>query len=55
MNQIVNNIWLTWKLTYILRTYKICNSIVRFSKNEINNKLLGGIILLRVTTGVTYT
>ena len=55
MNQIVNNIWLIWKLTYILRTYRICNSIVRFSKNEINNKLLGGVILLRVTPNLNLT
>ena len=54
MNQIVNNILLTWKLTYILRTYRICNSIVRFSKNEINNKLLGGVILLKVTPSISW-
>ena len=54
MNQIVNNIWLTWKLTYILRTYRICNLIVRFSKNEINNKLLGGVILFRVIPSKTW-
>ena len=29
MDQIINNIWLTWNLTCVLRTY---NSIVIFSK-----------------------
>ena len=40
------------KLACILRTYKTCNSTVGFSKYESNNKLLGGVILLRVTPGV---
>ena len=47
---------MAWKLTYILRTYRTCNSIIGFSKYEINNKLLGGVILFRVkTSGVTRT
>ena len=39
----------------MLRTYKTCNPIVRFPKYELNNKLLGGVTLLRVTLGVTWT
>jgi len=43
-------------LACILRTYRTCNSTIGFSKYEINNKLLGGVILLRVKTlGVTRT
>ena len=37
----------------MLRTYRTYNSTVRFSKYEYYNKLLGGITLLRVTSGVT--
>ena len=41
----------------MLRTYKTCNSTVRFSKYEFYKKLskkkLGGITLLRVALGVT--
>ena len=37
----------------MLRTYRTCNLTTRFSKYEINYKLLGGITLLRVTPGVT--
>ena len=55
MDRMVNSIQLTWKLAWILRTYKTCNSTVRFSKYEFYNKLLGGVILLRVTPGVTWT
>ena len=51
----INNIQLTSKLAWMLRTYKTCNSTVRFSKYEFYNKLLGGITLLRVTPGVTWT
>ena len=54
MDQIVNNIQLIWKLACMLRTYKICNSTVEFSKYEFNNKLLTGVILLRVTPCVTW-
>ena len=39
----------------MLRTYKICNSTVGFSKYEFNNKLLSGVTLLRVTLGVIWT
>ena len=55
MNRIVNYIRLAWKLACVLRTYKICNSIVGFSKYEFNNKLLGSVTLFRVTQGVTWT
>ena len=39
----------------MLSTYKTCNSTVRFSKYEFYNKLLGGVTLLRVIPGVTWT
>ena len=37
----------------MLRTYKICNSTVRFSKYKFNDKLLSSVALLRFTPGVT--
>ena len=49
----VNNIQLAWKLTYILRTYRTCNSTVGFSKYKFYNKLLGDVTLLKVTPGAT--
>ena len=39
----------------MLKTYRICNSMVRFSKYEFYNKLLGGITFLRIILGVTWT
>ena len=51
MDQIVNNIQLAW----LLKTYRTCNLMVRFSKYEFYNKLLNGITLLRVTPSVTWT
>ena len=39
----------------MLRTYRTCNSTVRFSKYELNNKLLGDVTLLIITPGVTWT
>ena len=39
----------------MLSTYKTYNSTVRFSKYECYNKLLGGVTLLRVTPGITWT
>ena len=39
----------------MLRTYRIYNSTVGFSKYEFYYKLLGGITLLRVTLGVIWT
>ena len=41
-----------WKLACMLRTY---NSMVEFSKYEFNNKLLGGVILLRVNVTASVT
>ena len=55
MDQMVNYIWLSWKLACILRTYRTCNSTVRFLKYEFNNKLLSSVILLKVALGVTWT
>ena len=55
MDRMVNYIRLAWKITCILRTYRTYNSIVRFLKYELYNKLLNGVILLRVTLGVTWT
>ena len=55
MNRMVNNIQLTWKLVWMLRTCRICNSMVRFSKYELYNKLLGCVTLFRVTLGITWT
>ena len=55
IDQMVNNIQLTWKLAWILRIYRIYNSTVRFSKYEFYYKLLDGITLLRVTLGVIWT
>ena len=54
MNWMVNYIQLAWKLAYMLRIYRTCNSIAGFSKYEFYNKLLGGVILLRITPGVTW-
>ena len=51
----VNNIQLTWKLAWILKTYRICNSTIRFSKYELHNKLLDSVILLRITLDITWT
>ena len=53
MDQMVNYIWLAWKLAYILRTYGTYNSTVEFSKYEFNNNLLGGVTFFRVTSDVT--
>ena len=55
MDKLVNKIVLIWKLACMLRTYRTYNSMVVFSKYEFNNKLLGGVTLLRVTPGVTWT
>ena len=51
----VNYIRLTWKLACILRTYRTYNLMVEFSKYEFNNKLLGGVILLRVNVTASVT
>ena len=44
-----------WKLACMLRTYKTYNSTVGFLKYELNNKLLDGVTLFKVTPGVTST
>ena len=48
MDQMVNNIQLTWKLAWMLRTYRTCNSTVGFSKYEFYNKLLSDVTLFMV-------
>ena len=50
----VNYIWLTMKLAYMLRTYRTYNLTVGFLKYEFNNKLLGGVTFFRVISGVTW-
>ena len=55
MDWIVNNIQLIWKLAWMLRTYRTCNSTVKFSKYEFYNKLLDGVTLLKLTPDVTWT
>ena len=50
----LNYTQLAWKLACMLRTYRICNPMVGFSKYEFNNKLLGGVTFFRVTLGVTW-
>ena len=53
MDRMVNNIQLVWKLACLFRTYRTCNPTVEFSKYKFINKLLGGVILFRVTLSVT--
>ena len=53
MDLTVNYIRLAWKLVCMLRIYRTCNSTAGFSKYEFNNKLLGGVTLLKVTLSVT--
>ena len=48
MDRMINYIWLAWKLAYKLRTYRACNSNIRFSKYEFNNKLLGGAVVSKI-------
>ena len=48
MNWIINNICLVWKLACIIRTYRKCNPIVKFTKYEFNNKLYFDVTLLRL-------
>ena len=51
----INYIQLAWKLACMLRTYRTCDATVGFSKYEIKNKLLVGVIFFRVTSSVTWT
>ena len=55
MDWMVNNIKLIWKLICIFRTYRTYNPTMKFSKYKFINKLLGGVTLLRVTPGLTWT
>ena len=48
MDRMVSNIQLAWKLAWMLRTYRTCNSTVEFSKYKFYNKLLGGVTLLPI-------
>ena len=41
------------RLVCMLKTYRTCNPIVGFLKYEFNNKLLGGVTIFRVMSGVT--
>ena len=54
MDRMVNNIQLTWKLAWLFRTYGTCNPTVRFSKYEFFKKLLGGVVLLKITSSWLY-
>ena len=51
MDRMVNYI----QLSCMLRTYITYNSTMGFSKYEFYNKLLGDVILLRITPNVTWT
>ena len=55
IHRMVNNIQLTWKLAWKLKTYRTYNSTMRFSKYELYYKLLVGVTLIRVILGVTWT
>ena len=55
IDQVVNYIWLAWKLAWMLRTYRTYNQNIEFSKYEFNYKLLGGVTFFRITLGVTWT
>ena len=55
MDWMVNNIQLTWKLAWKLKTYRTYNSTMRFSKYELYNKLLVGVTLVRVTPDISWT
>ena len=51
MDHMVNNI----QLACLLSIYRACNSMVGFLIYELYNKLLDGVILLKVTSDVTWT
>ena len=55
MDRMVNYIQLAWKSACMLKTYRTCNSTVGFSKYKFIDKLLGGVILFRIISGVTWT
>ena len=41
----VNNTQFIWKLAWMLKTYRTCNSKVKILKYEFYNKLLDGVTL----------
>ena len=43
------------QLACMLRTYRTCNPTMEFSKYKLINKLLSGVTLLRVISGITLT
>ena len=51
----INNIWLAWKFTCNLKTYKICKPTVKFLIYEFNSKLLGSIILFYTKCNLNLT
>ena len=55
MGEMVNNIWLAWKLACILKTYRKCNPTVDLSKFTSNLKILSGVTLFKIILGVTWT
>ena len=55
MDRMVNNNWLAWILVCMLRTDRTYNSTIEFVKYEFNNKLLGGVTLLKATPSVICT
>ena len=44
IDNIINNIWLTQNLTYVLRVLRTCNSTVRFSKYVVMFILLNKVV-----------
>ena len=42
-------------MTWILKIYRKCNLMMRFSKYEFYNKYLNSVTLFRITSGVTWT
>ena len=46
---------MAWILACMLTTYRTYNPTVGVSKYEFSNKLLGGGIFFKVTSGVTQT
>ena len=48
MNRIVNNIQLMWKLAWMLKKYRMCNSTMRFLIYEFYNILLSDVTLLSI-------
>ena len=49
----VNYVWLTLKLAWMLRIYRTCNPTVGFSKYEFSNRFLVGVTFFSITSGVT--